>query len=56
LEEVAVQAGRKVLIEVDDNISLIVVDPQEILDQQLNPRPTYLLNIIIVLINENKHI
>ncbi len=30
-------------------ISLIVGDPQEILDQQLRPRTIHLLNIIIIL-------
>jgi hypothetical protein len=39
LEEVTVRAGHKVLMEVDDNISLIVGNPQGISDQQLRPRP-----------------
>jgi hypothetical protein len=32
LEKVAVRAGHDVLMEVDDNISLIVGDPQGILE------------------------
>jgi hypothetical protein len=36
LEEVAVHDGHKVLLEVGDNISFIVKDPQMILDQQLS--------------------
>jgi hypothetical protein len=32
-----VLAGHKVLMQIDDNISLIVVDQQGILDQQLRP-------------------
>jgi len=47
LEEVAVSAGYKVLMEVGDNILLIVVSPQGILDQNLRPNPyffTILLN------------
>jgi hypothetical protein len=49
LEEVTVNASHEVLMEVDDNMSLIVGDPQGILDQQLRPIP--LLNIIIILMN-----
>jgi len=48
LEEVTVRAGRKVLQEVDDNILLIVDNPQVILDQQLRPHPICLLNNFIV--------
>jgi hypothetical protein len=51
LEEVAVLAGRKVSMDVDDNFLLIVDDPQEILDQQLRRHPIHLLDIVIVLIN-----
>ena len=40
LKEVAVHEGHKVLMEVDDNISLIVGNLQGILDQQLKPFPT----------------
>jgi hypothetical protein len=47
LEEVAMQAGRKVLAEIEDNSALIVGDPQGILGQQLRPRPVHLSNIII---------
>jgi hypothetical protein len=39
LEEAAVHAGHEVLMEVDDNILLIAVNPQGILDEQLRPRP-----------------
>ncbi len=42
-------AGHKALVEVDDNILLIVDDPQGILDQKLRPRPINLLNIVIIL-------
>ncbi len=48
------RAGHKVLMEVDNNILQIVGNRQEILDQQLLPRPIELLNIIInALINHN---
>jgi hypothetical protein len=49
--------NHKVLMEFDDNILLIVEDPQGILDQQLRPRPFRLLkiiNIIYKLSNLNK--
>ncbi len=39
LEEVAVLAGHKVLIEADNDILLIVGDPQRILDHHLWPHP-----------------
>ncbi len=39
LEEVVVHTGRKVLMEVDNNISLIVGDARGILDQQLSFHP-----------------
>jgi hypothetical protein len=39
LEEVAVRAGHKVLMEVELNILLIAGDSQGILDQQLRPHP-----------------
>jgi hypothetical protein len=42
-------------MEVDDNVSLIIGDPQGILDQQLWPHPILLLNIIIILINNNDY-
>jgi hypothetical protein len=47
LEKVDVRAGHDVLMEVDDNISLIVVNPHGIFDQQLRSRPIHFLNIII---------
>ncbi len=49
-EEVAVCAGRKVLMDVEDNTLLIVGDPQGILDQLLWSHPMRLLNIIIIII------
>jgi hypothetical protein len=51
LEQVAVQASRKVLVEFDDNILLIVGDPQWILDEHLRPHMIHVLNIIIILLN-----
>jgi hypothetical protein len=55
MEEVAVRAGHKVLL-FDDNIFLIVGDPQGLLDQQLSPHPIHLLNIIIGLISYIEYI
>jgi hypothetical protein len=52
IKEVAVCAGRKVSMEVDDNILLIVGDPQLIFDQQLGPRQIHLLNTTIILISD----
>jgi hypothetical protein len=50
LKEVLVHIGRKVMMEVDDNILLIVDDPQGILDEQLRLHPIHLLkNNIITL-------
>jgi hypothetical protein len=49
LEEVAVFAGHKVLMEVDDIISLIVGNPRVILDQQHRPSPIHLLNNMIII-------
>jgi hypothetical protein len=49
LEEVAVYASHKVLVEVEDNMSLIVADPRRILDQQLRPHQSHKINIIITL-------
>jgi hypothetical protein len=45
LEEFSVRAGHEVLIEVDDNPSLIVGDPQAILDLQL--WPGHVLNTLL---------
>jgi hypothetical protein len=42
LEEVAVRAGHKVLMEVDISISTIIDNAQVILDQRL--RPYYYIN------------
>jgi hypothetical protein len=47
LETVTERSGHKVLIEVDDNISLIVGDPEGILDWQMKPHLRRSLNIII---------
>jgi hypothetical protein len=51
MEEVAVHYGHKVLLEVDEKISLIVDDPHEIFDEHQRPRPICLLNITIILIS-----
>jgi hypothetical protein len=39
VKKVIVRAGRKVLMEVDNNSELIIGDQQEILGQQLGPQP-----------------
>jgi hypothetical protein len=44
LEDVAVRAGHKVLMEVE-NSAMIIVNNQGILGKQLRPRPINLLNI-----------
>jgi hypothetical protein len=46
LKEVAARAGRKVLMEVVDNVSLIVDNLQGILDEQLRPSQIHLLYVI----------
>ena len=51
MEEVAVHAGHKVLMDINDSISFIVSDPNVILDRQLRPRQINLLNISVVLID-----
>ncbi len=51
LEEVALCAGHKVLMEADDNLLPIIGDPHWILHEYLRPRTIHLLNIIIILIN-----
>jgi hypothetical protein len=52
-----VHAHHEVLMEVNDNGSLIVDDAQGIPGQQLRPRPLHLLNIIYLLttIPSNDH-
>jgi hypothetical protein len=50
MQEVAMHARSKVLIEVDDIFSQIVGYQQSILDQQVRPHPSHLLNINITLI------
>jgi hypothetical protein len=49
LEEVAECAGQEVLVEIDNNILLIVVDPRGILDQHLSLHPIHLWNIIVII-------
>ncbi len=51
LEEVAVRAGCKVLLEVDESFLLIVGDPQWISDHQLRSHPVGLLDVITISIN-----
>jgi hypothetical protein len=50
LEDVHGRAGRKVLMEVDDNIWMIIGDLQGILDQQLRPRQIHFLIIVILIL------
>jgi hypothetical protein len=50
MEKVAVYAGHKVLMDIDDNSVLIVNNPQGILSQQLRPHPIYLSNEINIII------
>jgi len=45
-----VRAGHSVLAETDDNLALIVGNPQGILGQQLRPRPIHLSNIIVIIL------
>jgi hypothetical protein len=54
LEEVAVHDGCEVLMEVDNDIALILGDPQEILDQQLRPYRIHLFNILSILLYKTK--
>jgi hypothetical protein len=42
-EEETVRVGNKVWMEVDDNMLLIVADPQGIIEKQLMPHPTSIL-------------
>jgi hypothetical protein len=46
LEQVAVSAGHKVLMEFDDNNALIVCDPDGILGQQLRLQYSILLLLL----------
>jgi hypothetical protein len=48
LEEVSVSSGDKVLVEVGNNSTLIVGNPQGILGQQQSHHPIYLFNIIVI--------
>ncbi len=43
-------AGHEILMEVENNISLIVGNPQGILDQQPSLQPINILNIITIVI------
>ncbi len=56
MEEVAICSGRKVLTEVENNILLIVGDPQGILEQQLRPRTIHLLQFIFKFIKYFKNL
>jgi hypothetical protein len=50
LEDVAMRASHKVLMEVDENILPTVVNIKWILYQQLRPHQVHLLNIIIIIL------
>jgi hypothetical protein len=50
MEEAVAGAGRKVLVDVDDNSALIVVNSLEIFVSQLRPHQIYSLNVFIILI------
>jgi hypothetical protein len=52
LEEVAVYAGHKVLMEAD-LFSLTVSDTQGILDQQLRPHPIHIPNLLNIILISN---
>jgi hypothetical protein len=54
LVEGIVRIGHEVLMEVDDKILLTVGDPQGNLDLHLRPRLIHILNIIIILIINDK--
>jgi len=49
MEEVAMHAGHKVLMEVDDNSALIVVDSRGILDKQIRSTRIRLINLFNLL-------
>jgi hypothetical protein len=51
LDKVAMGAGHKVLMEVEDNISLTVGNPQGVLNQQPGPHPIHSLNITSIVLN-----
>ncbi len=45
--------ANEVLMEVDENMSLIFGDPQRVLDQHLRPHPIILLNVIVILFTDD---
>ncbi len=49
-QRVAMGADHKVLLEVDDNSSLIVGDPSRILGQPFRPHPIHLFIIINIMV------
>jgi hypothetical protein len=51
MEEVAVHADHKGLKKADNNILLVVSDPQGRLDQQLRPHPIHLLLLLNIYSN-----
>jgi hypothetical protein len=51
LEEVTLSLSHDILMEVDDNVLLIVGDPQGILDQHLRLCQIHFLNIILYIDN-----
>jgi hypothetical protein len=53
LEKVAVPPGNTILMKPDYHVSLIVSDPQVILDKQLRPRPIHLITIVSIFIFNN---
>ncbi len=53
LKEVAVHAGLKVLMKVENNSAMIVGNPQGILGQQLRTQLIYLFNIIMMILITN---
>ncbi len=50
LEEIAMHAGHKVLLNVDSKSALILDDPHEILGQQLRPHSIHSLNITVLIL------
>ncbi len=53
MEEVALCAGHKALLEVDDNSVLIVDNDRGSLGQKLWPHPVHLLNIVMIVLIGN---
>ncbi len=48
LEEVAMHADNKVLMQVDDNSLQVVGDPHGVLVQQLRPHPIHSLKLVLI--------